>query len=182
MAKQFFYFSDSFKAIFAALKFAIIIIVKFLIILFRSRKGIKLLELDYSKKYLFDKSYLIVSYKFKNALWYDFKNLKQTTNSQKVIFNLQNLKSNKITLIVHGFFQKKFYYINIEPEKILETKSFRTKIFVFDEKISFTPEINFSIKEPLITLTRITIPKKKLKIFNKEIKINHSFYTQTDFL
>lgn len=182
MSKEIFYFSDYVKPVFATLKFAISVATKFAIIVFRRRKGIKLLGLDYSKKYLFDKSYLIVSYKFKNALWYDFKNLKQTTNKQAVIFNLQNLKSNKITLIVHGFFQRKHYYINIEPEKILETKSFRTNIFVFDEKISFTPEINFSIKEPLITLTRITIPKKKLKIFNKEIKINHSFYTQTDFL
>ena len=139
------------------------------------------MQLDYSKKYLFDKSYLLINYKFKNALWYDFKNLKKTTNKQAVVFNLQNLSSNRITLIVHGFFQKKVYYINIEPEKILETKSFKLNLYGFQKK-SFVPQINFSRKNLLINLQPIKIFKKDIKIFKKEIKINHSFYTQTDFI
>jgi len=181
MSKEILYFSDYFKPVFATLKFAISVATKFLIIVFRRRKGIKLLELDYSKKYLFDKSYLIINYKFKNALWYDFKNLKKTTNKQAVIFNLQNLSSNRITLIVHGFFQEKVYYINIEPEKILETKSFKLNISGFQKKI-FAPRINFSTKNPLIKLERFKILEKGLKIFRKEIKLNHSLYNQTDFL
>jgi hypothetical protein len=181
MSKTVFYFSDYFIPFFTKFKFVISVVTKFFILLFRKRKGIKLLELDYSKKYLFEKSYLIINYKFKNALWYDFKNLKKTTNKQAVIFNLQNLNSNRITLIIHGFFQTKIYYINIKPEKILETKSFKLNISGFQKKI-FIPQINFSTKNPLIKFERIKILKKGTKILKKEIKINHSFYTQTDFL
>ena len=181
MSKQIFYFSDYFRPIFAKSKLVFLVAAKFLIITFRRKKGIILLQLDYSKKYLFDKSYLLINYKFKNALWYDFKNLKKTTNKQAVVFNLQNLSSNRITLIVHGFFQKKVYYINIEPEKILETKSFKLNISGFQKK-SFAPQINFSTNNPLIKLERINILEKGITIFKKEIKINHSFYTQTDFI
>jgi len=181
MSKEIFYFSDYFKPVFATLKFAISVATKFVVIVFRRRKGIKLLGLDYSKKYLFDKSYLIINYKFKNALWYDFKNLRKTTNKHAVVFNLQNLSSNKITLIVRGFFQKKVYYINIKPEKILETKPFKLNLFDLQKK-SFIHQINFCTKNPLIKLERIKILEKGIKIFKKEIKINHSLYNQTDFL
>jgi hypothetical protein len=170
-----FYFSDYFKPIAYKLKFIVSVIAKFLTILFRRRKGIKLLQLDYSKKYLFDKSYLIISYKFKNALWYNFKNLKKTTEKQSVVFNLKNLETNNITLIVYGFFQKKIYDINILPEKALETKSFKTIISGINQETTFAASIKLDRKSTFLNLPKINVAKTK-------IAINHSSYNQTDFL
>jgi len=169
------YFSDYFKPIADKLKFIASIIAKFLTILFRKGKRIKLLQLDYSRKYLFDKSYLIVSYKFKNALWYNFKTLKKTTEKQSVVFDLKNIGTNNITLIVYGFFQKKIYHINIQPEKTLETKSFKTIISGINQKTTFAAFIKLDRKNTLINLPKINVTKNK-------IEINHSFYNQTDFI
>lgn len=182
MSKGIFYFSDYFKPIFARLTFAISLAIRFLIMIFRRRRGIKLLGLDYSKKYLFDKSYLIVHYKFKNALWYEFKNVTKTTNRHKIVFNLEKLASDKIILIVHGFFQKKVYYIHFAAEKRLESKSLKIGIRNLDEKKSFALHITIRTKNLLIKLQGIKILKKAIKTFNKEIQINHSLYNQTDFL
>lgn len=170
-----FYFSDYFKPIAYKLKFIVSVIAKFLTILFRRRKGIKLLQLDYSKKYLFDKSYLIISYKFKNALWYNFKNLKKTTEKQSVVFNLKNLGTNNITLIVYGFFCKKIYHINIQPEKTLEAKSFKTIISGINQETAFVTPIKLDRKNTFLNLPKINVAKTK-------IAINHSSYNQTDFI
>ncbi len=133
------------------------------------------MQLDYSRKYVFDKSYLVISYKFKNALWYNFKNLKKTTEKQSVVFNLKNIETNNITLIVYGFFQKKIYHINIQSEKTLETKSFKTIISGINKQTTFAASIKLDRKNTLIHLPKINVPKTK-------IAINHSSYTQTDFI
>ena len=121
------------------------------------------------------KRYLIISHKFKNALWYNFKNLKKTTEKQSVIFNLKNLGTNNITLIVYGFFQKKIYHINVLPEKVLETKSFKTIISGINQATTFAASIKLDRKNTLINLPKINVAKTK-------IEINHSSYNQTDFI
>ena len=133
------------------------------------------MQLDYSRKYVFDKSYLVISYKFKNALWYNFKNLKKTTEKQSVVFNLKNIETNNITLIVYGFFQKKIYHINIQSEKTLETKSFKTIISVINQEITFAAPIKVDRKNTFLNIPKINVAKTK-------IAINHSSYTQTDFI
>lgn len=133
------------------------------------------MQLGYSRKYLFDKSYLIITYKFKNALWYNFKTLKKTTEKQSVVFDLKNIGTNNITLIVYGFFQKKNYHINIQPEKTLETKSFKTIISSINQKTTFAASIKLDRKNTLINLPKINVTKNK-------IEINHSSYNQTDFI
>jgi len=170
-----FYFSDYFKPIAHKLKFIVSVIAKFLTILFRRKKGIKLLQLDYSRKYVFDRSYLIISYKFKNALWYNFKNLKKTTEKQPVVFNLKNLETNNITLIVYGFFQKKIYDINIQPEKTFEAKSFKTIISGINQETTFAASIKLDRKNTFLNLPKINVAKTK-------IAINHSSYNQTNFI
>lgn len=133
------------------------------------------MQLDYSKKYLFDKSYLIISYKFKNALWYNFKNLKKTTEKQSVVFNLKNLGTNIITLIVYGFFRKKIYHINIQPEKTLETKSFKTIISGINQETTFAAPIKLGRKNTFLNSQKINVAKTT-------IAINHSSYNQTNFI
>lgn len=144
-------------------------------ILFRRRKGVKFLQLDYSRKYLFDKSYLVISYKFKNALWYNFKNLMKTTVKQTVVFDLNNIGTNNITLIVYGFFQKKIYHINVMPEKVLDTKSFKTIILGINQQTTFAASIKLDRKSTLINIQKRNVVKVKMEF-------NHSSYNQTDFI
>ena len=75
---------------FKKLHFLKVVIARFFTILFRRRKGIELLLLDYAEEHIFEKSYLVINYRFRNAIYYKFGNLK-TLVKQIKIFDLQNL-------------------------------------------------------------------------------------------
>jgi hypothetical protein len=172
---NFLYFSDYFKPAINKVRFTFILFGRCLKILFRWRKGIRLLHLEYTKKNQFHNSYLIIHYRFKNALWYNFKNLKKTTEKKSVVFNLKNLGTTNITLIVYGFFQKKIYQINVQPEKTLEAKSFKIIISGIYKETLFTPFFRLDRKHTLINLPKINVTKRK-------IEINPSPYNQNDFI
>lgn len=180
---NFILFSDYFKPIANKIKFVAIVIGRFFKITLRRRKSIQLIELDYCTENLFDKSYLVITYCFKNALWYNFKNLKKTTKRNSIVFNLANISSSSITFIVHGVFQKKIYKLIISQDYSLESKSFRTNVFNINKPINFNPLIKIFSQKPAIHIPNISI-YKITNISNKrtEITINHTSYNQTDFL
>lgn len=129
------------------------VISRFIIILFRKRKGIELLYLNYSKEYVFDKSFLIINYRFRNAIYYRFGN-HFTLEKQIKIFNLKNF-DNKFSLIVYGFFRKKTFEIQVKPQYTLNHSNFKTSISNLKIKtknpniaeLSF-PNLNFRIQNP----------------------------------
>lgn len=170
-----FYLSDYFLPLLNKVKFAITVIVKFFKILFRRQKNIQLLKLEYSQRYLFNESYLIVSYRFKNVLWYNFKNLKKTTKSNPIVFNIKNIGSSNITLIAHGFFRRKKYRIDFNPAHILERKTFKTAISNINNNYSFIAPISHVPKVPILYIPTIEVNKK-------EIKTSHSPYNQISYL
>jgi len=172
---NFILFSDYFKPIANKIKFVAIVIGRFFKIMLRRRKRIELLKLEYSKKYLFDKSFLIIEYRFKNVLWYNFKDLKRTTGKKSIVFNLSNINTSKIVFIVHGFLQKKVYHLTVQPENLLVTKSFQNTFFNFNKKMNFSPSLKLLAKKPIVKVSNIDIKKNPLII-------NHSPYNQTDFI
>jgi hypothetical protein len=172
---NFILFSEYFKPIANKIKFVVIVIGRFLKIILRRRKRIELLQLDYSKKYLFDKSFLIIQYRFKNVLWYNFKDLKTTTEKKSIVLNLANINSTTIVFIVHGFLQKKMYHLTVQPDNILVTNSFQTTLSNFNNQINFSPSLKLIAQKPVVNISNIDIKKNPLII-------NHSPYYQTDFI
>ena len=172
---NFILFSDYFKPIANKIKFVAIVIGRFFKIMLRRRKRIQLLQLEYSTKYLFDKSFIVLQYRFKNALWYNLKGLKKTTEKQSIVLNLANINSSPIVFTVHGFFQKKVYHLTAQPDSILITKSFQTTFLNLNNQINFSPSLKLSAKKPVVNISKIDIKKNTLII-------NHSSYNQTDFI
>lgn len=173
--KRLFYFSDYFLPIAGKLRFASTVIGRFFLILFRRKKTIQLSHLEYSTDYLFENSYLIIKYRFKNALWYNFKNLRTTTQKNIIIFDLKNINTTKIILVVYGFFRNKKYEIEVLPKNRLKTKGFTTIIHHHNELKNITPELTFIIQKP-----NVIIPL--LKLYKDSPAIKHSSFNQTDFL
>ncbi len=169
------YFSDYFKPIAGKFRFAFIIVGRFIKILFRRRKRIELLQLEYSRKYLFDNSYLIIKYRFKNALWYKFKKLKTTTEKHSAVLNLKNIDATDIALTVYGFFQKKVYHISVVPENILINQRFITAISGINKETVFMPSIKQNVSKPIVVIPEIRLKKSC-------IQVNQSPYIQTDFI
>ncbi len=169
------YFSDYFKPLAGKFRFAFIVVCRSIKILFRRRKRIELLQLEYSKKYVFDNSYLIINYRFKNALWYKFRELKTTTEKHSAVFNLENIDATDITLTVYGFFQKKVFHISVMPENILISQSFKTAILGINKKANFIPSLKLCVSRPIVEIPEIRIKEAY-------IQVNQSPYTQNDFI
>lgn len=173
--KNVLYFSDYIKPIAKKIKFAAIVIGRFFKILFRRRKGIKLLQLDYAKNYQFNNSYMIIRYRFRNALWYNFKNIKKTTEKEIIVLNLKNLSEKPIQLVVHGIFRKMTILISVVAENTIESKLFKIKIQGLNDLKSLAK--SFELNNPS---TVVTIPKINLSYPN--IQIKHSSFSQNDFI
>ena len=72
------------------LQFIKVVFTRFFVILFRKRKRIDLLYLNYETEQLFENSYIIIRYRFRNALWFRFEN-HSTIEKQIKIFDLNNI-------------------------------------------------------------------------------------------
>lgn len=172
--------SNYLSSLLEKLHFFKVVTARFLIILFRRKKGIELLYLDYNTEHLFDNSYLIINYRFRNALYYRFKNIK-TLEKQIKIFDLKNF-DNEFDLVVYGFFQKKKYQIKVERKLELDNSNFKTSIFNLNLKLSEITiprlthqNIYCSIHKPIIT-------KLNIEIENKKLAISNTIFNQNEFI
>jgi hypothetical protein len=150
---------------------------RFFVILFRKRRTIELLNLDYDTDHLFDNSFIIINYRFRNAIYYRFGNHK-TLEKQIKVFNIKNF-DNEFDFVVYGFFRSKSYKIKFEPKLRLDTSNFKT---VFSKlnlnlvektipKLSH-PDIYCEIKKPVAKPLKIKIKRAKIKISNTNFNQN----------
>lgn len=169
------YFSDYINPAAKRIRFLLLVCARFFIILFRWSKGIKPLHLDYSKKYLFENSYLIIRYRFRNALWYEFKNISKPTEKEIIVLNLRNVRKIPIQLIVYGFFRRKAFCIPVTVENRLQNKSFKTLISTTNKIELYNKRVLLKDLKPIST-----IPKAKIN--HREILLKQPSYNETDFL
>ena len=96
-------FSEKFKGIGIFFQFQIKRYWKIFVILFKWNKNIKPIQLSYFREWRFEKSYLIIHFNFKNAVWYQLKNIKRINCLKPIILNLENIKDKQVEFIVYGF-------------------------------------------------------------------------------
>jgi hypothetical protein len=168
------------NSLISELHFFKIVATRFFIILFRRRKSIELLQLDYDEEHIFEKSYIVINYRFRNALYYRFGKYR-TLQKQIKIFDLQNFDK-EFDFIVYGFFQKKKYKLRFEPKLKLNSSSFKTTLLNLSLRLEekpipkLTPSLFFCvIKKPIIITTEIKLNQTKIKISN-------TTFNQTDYI
>ena len=160
-------------------------IARFFIILFRPRKRIEEIYLNYSTEHLFDNSYIIINYRYRNAIYYRFGKHK-TLEKQIKIFDLKNLDK-EIDFVVFGFFRCKKYKLKFEPQLTLNNSSFKTtfsslKIKLVERiipKLSH-PNIYCDFKKPVVNSQKIKI--KQIKIKQLTIKISNIPFNLNEFI
>ena len=162
------------------LQFLKIVIARFFIILFRRRKKIEELYINYDAQHLFENGLIVIKYRFRNAIYYRFGN-HTTLEKQIKIFDLKNF-DHEFDFVVYGLFQKRKYKLKFEPQLTLNADNFKTKFSNLSlkrieqsiPKLSHPP-IYCNIDKPIIKTA-------KIKIQNKEITISHKTFNQTDFI
>ena len=156
------------------------VLVRFFIILFRKNKKLLLLHLDYENNHLFENSYVVVNYRFRNALYYKFGNHK-TLEKQIKIFNLKNFE-NEFDLIVYGFFRKKRYKLKFEPNLKLNTADFKTSISNITIQLEEKNMLNLSLSSLNLEIKKPNIKHKKISITNRIINIKNKPFNQNEFI
>ncbi|WP_099716124.1 hypothetical protein [Flavobacterium sp. 11] len=172
--------SHYFTLVFKKLQFILIIVGRFLKILFRKSKEIELLYLNYSTEYIFDNSLIIINYRFRNGLWYRFGKHK-TLEKEIKIFNLKNFDT-EFDLVVYGFFQRKVFKLKFEPQLTINTQRFKTSLSNLSLEIVektipalIQPNLFSNIRKPSLVAS-------KIKVTNKPIIINNNTYNQNEFI
>ena len=89
-------FSDKLKGCGNHLQFQIKKCSKIFILLFKWKKNIKLIQLSYFREWRFEKSYLVIHFNFKNAVWYQLKNIKRINSLEPIFLNLENINERDI--------------------------------------------------------------------------------------
>lgn len=173
-------FSHHIQILFDKLRFLMQLIKRFCIVMFRKRKGLELLYLDYQDRNLFNNSVVIINYGFKNAIYYKFGS-HITTDSKIKLFNLNKIPP-EFPLTVYGFFRRQHYILKLRPENILINRTFRAQFSnlnpelvdkVFPKK--YSNDFSSGIK-------RIDIKLPEIASNFKPIELNHNSFNKTDFL
>lgn len=156
-----------------------IILLRTFKILFKRKRGIEKIYFNYGTKHLFNNSYIFFNYQFKNAIYYQFGNLR-TLESNLKIYDPSHFSST-IQVTVYGLFKKEKFGIKIKPEFELVNQNFKT----------FTSNLNLKLESREISLTKrdlscivhkINVAPPKIKIKNRTLIFTPTTYNQTDFL
>lgn len=155
-----------------------VISARFIRFLIKKDNRIALLRLDYNTARLFDNSFIIFNYNFKNAIYYKF-NGRRTLEHQIKVFNLQNINY-EIEFIVYGFFQKKIYKIKFEPVLTLNADSFKTNLYSLKLNLEEKLIPKLIHQDVFCKLNKPIIRSSKIKITNKHLKFKKTFFNLND--
>ncbi len=160
--------------------FMLVITARCFKILFRRNKDLKELFLNYQTEHLFDTSYIVINYRFRNALYYQFDATK-TLEKHIKIFDLKNCDK-EIDFVVYGLFDRIPYKLTFEPQLTLENSSFKTSLSNLNIKLTdrtipklIHSKVNCNIKTPRVITPRINITQPS-------IKISKTTFNQNEFI
>lgn len=176
--KSLLFYSDRLKRTGPFFKFYFIRTGRWLSILFKRRKKLEKVSFDYYKNWRFDNAYLVIEFKFKNAVWFKIGKFKSFDFSKPIILNLGNITTDTIHFEVFGFFQKQVYVINLNKEAQINTQSFKTKIdniniveLVQQKTRTRISKIGLHIADPTFVFEKIAVKPQNIQINYKPFKI-----------
>jgi len=169
---------ETLKKLILFIKFHLTRISKWVAILFKKNRKLKKISFDYYKNWHSDSSYLIVEFKFENAVYFRVGETKSFDFSIPLILNLQNQQRNNIEIEVYGFLQKKVFVIKMNKEIILNTKSFQTKfenlspVAILEQKTKIKiSNIWFNDRKPKVKIQSISVNANNITIKSSKFKI-----------
>lgn len=175
---KYFFFLDYLKQYSTFFRSQIIKAGRLMKILFKKRKKLEIITLEYYRMWHFDNAYLLIDFKFNNAVWFSIEKHKCYDLSKQIALNLKNIQTETATLEVFGFFQKLVYKIHLNKETSINTQSFRPyfeRIHVFEsiihESINIIPKLGLHIANPSFVSNKIVMRSNNISINHKLINI-----------
>ena len=169
--------SNRYKHIGNLLKFYSLKFGKWILLLFKPNKKLKNISFNYLRNWHVDNAYLIIDFKFKNAIWFKIGKFKSTDFNHPLALNLQVIHSDVLEFEVYGFLQKQTILIQLSKELKINTEVFKTKILTINN-ITLIPNKTL-VKESKVK-TKITM--SDLRPRKLSIEINHSNFKIQDYI
>ncbi len=173
-------FSNLISVFIISVKLYFKIVLRFLLVLFRKDRRLVELHFDSGNEFLFEDSFLIIKYRFKNAIYYKVNN-KLTLDNHIKIFNIKNINT-AIPFIVYGWFEKKHYLIEVQPDKSLNSDPFKTKFSNLSVSLTTIAIPKLVANQIDIKTKNVAIESSKVYMANNKILIKTNSFTQNDFL
>lgn len=177
------FFSDHFYSLSRAVRFWLIILLRFIRLLFKADKRIKKQYLAVEEKHLFLKGHIVLKYKFDNAIWYEIKGYHKTFNRQGIILN-RNVVKSPVTLIVHGFFRKNKEVIYFASKHDCCTESFKTSLdfrHLAELKMPYSQNL-LKVHPKSFSPSPIKFQFRKVSLKKNNPKINYSHFNKKRIL
>ncbi len=172
--------SKSVKYLSKIFEFSGIVIIRFLKILFRRNKNIKIIYLNHPTKHLFESSYIFLHYHFKNAIFYRIG--KHITIEKHLLILDQTHFDKEFKLVVYGFFRKKIISLKFEPKLSVNTDNFKVKINNLSSQLAIRKEPTFRLKDIAVRSVNFRPKQHAIKFQYRKIEFKTSNYNQSDFI
>lgn len=173
-------FTNLLSTFFHYLKFWSIVIYRALVTVFKRNKKVAENYLDYRNENVFDNSFYTLYYSFDNALYYKLNNNKTTDRNLRIL-NINQSNPLVVDFTVYGLFSKLQYSITINPDKTLNTQSFKTQLLNLNLKL-FPINSRIIKKDIHLKTKNVSLVKPTIKVSQNELHIKTNSFTQNDFL
>lgn len=140
------------------------------------------IEFWYSLNWQFDNAYLVIEFKFKNAIWCQIGNVRKFDLSKPIILNLTNIHENVLCFKVFGLFQHKVFDIKLNKEAHLNIQPFNIKVEnvgLFDLKHQ---KLHISVPEIAMRTNHITFTIERIALKSQNVQLNYNHFKIKDYI
>lgn len=155
---------------------------KWTVLLFSWKKNLITSHFNYFMNWRFEDCYLVIDFKFKNAIWYKVGNYKSVNFKNPLILNLQNIQGDNIIFEVFGFFRKEVIKIDLQKVAKLETYDFKTSLHQINLIQNRKSEVITNIPKLVGNLPLPYVLTKPTTVNIQNIKINIQDFKQQDYI
>lgn len=157
------------KRLFYWLQFVFVVLYRFISLILKLKKRIRIRSVNYFKDWYFDKTLLLLKLEVDNVLWAEINGFKSISYNEVIGVDLAFVQEGVIKIELFGFFEKKSFLVQIEDVQRLESKTFHIDI-LRPKGIQLNLDEKILILSPKkILQSKILVKSEKMFFFQTEI-------------
>ncbi|MDR6339086.1 hypothetical protein HNQ91_002137 [Filimonas zeae] len=149
-------------------------------LLFKRKNRLQVLYVRYTYRYLFQQSYLVIQCRCSNSLWLSVAGY-GVFAGEYIVLNLSKLAHSQLQLTVQGFFTKRKYYLEVEPQWHLQTQTFKTEMADWAIPVAFSTDMKLTYMPIKVCSGKITgVPAIAMKV--PPVAYVPALFNQADYI
>ncbi len=163
------------KQLFSMLQFVFVVLYRFIALILKVKKSIRIRSVNYFKDWYFDKTLLLLKLEVDNVLWAEINGFKSISYSEVIGVDLALVQEGVIKIELVGLFEKKSFLVKIEDVQRLESKTF--SIGILNPK-----GVQLNLDEKILILSPKKILQYKILVKSEKVFFFQAEITKRDSL